>query len=347
MGLGPVMIALSSAELTAEEREMLLHPLVGGVTLFSRNFSSPEQVANLTAEIHRLRDPQLIIAVDQEGGRVQRFREGFTRLPPARCYGEIYDKNPERGLHVAEMAGWVMASELRAVGIDISFAPVLDIDRNVSSVIGDRAFHQEPKAVAALAGAFSNGMQRAGMAATGKHFPGHGGIEADSHVAVCIDERFYNEIYQDDIYPFQRLIKSGLAAIMVAHVLYPNVDKHLAGFSKFWLQEVLRRRLRFQGIIISDDLEMEGANLAGGIADRAQAAMAAGCDIVLVCHEARAMAQVLDCLENQADPVRALRMSRLHARHPFSRAELLQNQAWKEAVALLQPLEEERAMRLI
>lgn len=330
------MLDVLGLELSALERERLRHPLVGGVILFARNYRSPDQVESLVREIHELREPQLLVAVDHEGGRVQRFREGFTALPAMARLGEHYGENRKRAKRLAQACGWLMAKELRAVGVDFSFAPVLDLDRGISRVIGDRALHAHPEAVADLAHSLMIGMAEAGMAATGKHFPGHGGVEADSHLAIPVDARGYADIYADDILPFERMIRFGLAAIMPAHVIYPAVDAQPAGFSRFWLQEVLRRRLDFQGVIFSDDLSMEGAKVAGGIVERAQAALSAGCDMVLVCNDAQAAEQVLDHLGRYDNPVSTLRLVRMHGRHPVSRTELAADSAYRQMVSLVQ-----------
>lgn len=331
MSLGPVMVDLRGTTLQDDERELLRHPNVGGVILFTRNFESPAQIAELVRQIHALREPRLLVCVDHEGGRVQRFRTGFTRLPPARVFGHVYDHNPRRARLLAEAAGWVMASELRAVGVDFSFAPVLDLDRGISTVIGDRAFHSDPQAVADLAGAYVQGMRKAGMAATGKHFPGHGGVEADSHVAIPVDERELSVILDEDVLPFRRLFADGLAAVMPAHVIYPHADARPAGFSTFWLQEVLRRRLGFQGLIFSDDLSMEGASVAGDHLARAEAALAAGCDMVLVCNRPEAAARVVEGLRPDNDPVAHSRMARMHGRHGITPEALHGDHRWYEA----------------
>jgi beta-N-acetylhexosaminidase len=314
MSLGPVMIDLAGPELQPEDRELLRHPLVGGVLLFTRNYASPAQVQALVAEIHALREPRLLVAVDHEGGRVQRFRDGFTRLPPIARLGEIYDVDRKRARRLAETAGWLMAAELRALGIDLSFAPVLDVDHGVSAVIGDRAFHRRPEAVADLAHAYVNGMQRAGMAATGKHFPGHGGVQADSHHTLPVDERGYEDLRTHDLVPFERMIHYGLPALMIAHVLYPEIAPEPAGFSPFWLREVLRRRLGFHGAIFSDDLSMAGACGVGDCLARAHAALDAGCDMVLVCNDRAGAIQVLDGLTVHGDPSAAVRLARMHGR---------------------------------
>ncbi len=333
MSLGPVMLDLAGKEISAEERERLRHPLVGGVILFTRNYESPEQITHLVEQIHHAKGSRLLVGVDHEGGRVQRFRQGFTHIPPARMVGKVFDHNHKKGRQLAETFGWLMASELRAVGVDFSFAPVLDLDREVSTVIGDRSFHRVPEHLSELAHAFMVGMNHAGMAATGKHFPGHGGVEADSHIAIPVDERDYNDLYAQDIQPFKRMIKHGLAAIMPAHVIYPKVDPQPAGFSRFWLQEVLRKRLGFQGVIFSDDLSMEGATVAGGFVERGEAALAAGCDMILVCNNPDAASQVLDGLKVKSDPVSQVRLARMHGRHPISREQLMQDEHWHQAVA--------------
>ncbi len=347
MSLGPVMLDLDGLEISPEEKELLCHPLVGGIILFSRNYESVEQLRHLVGEIHLLRTPRLLIAVDHEGGRVQRFRDGFSRLPALGSLGRLYESNRARSRRLCELAGWLMAAELRAVGIDFSFAPVLDVDHGISEVIGDRAFHQNPDVVAELAHAYMKGMQEAGMAATGKHFPGHGGVEADSHVAIPVDERSYNDIYAHDIIPFKKLIQHGLAAIMPAHVIYPNVDRNPAGFSPFWLKEVLRKRLRFEGVVFSDDLDMQGASAIGNShAERAQLALQAGCDMVLICNNRTAAIEILEQLGEINDPVSHLRLARMHGRHDIGLEALHHSQKWREITRVINEYQENPSLEL-
>ena len=332
MSLGPLMVDLAGVVMTAAEKEILAHPLVGGVILFSRNYESPEQLMALTEEIHAIRDPRLLISVDHEGGRVQRFRSGFTALPPMGLIGQLYDKNKNAAKKISETTGWLMAAELLSVGVDFSFAPVLDINKGISEVIGDRAFHSDPEVIAELTQRFMMGMKSAGMAATGKHFPGHGHVEADSHVAIPVDERNLQDILIEDILPFERMIHYGLAAIMPAHVVYPNVDKNPAGFSPFWIKKVLRGRLEFDGIIFSDDLSMEGASVAGGFVERAEAALAAGCDMVLVCNNPDAVQTVIDGLKIDSNPLSQARLIRMHGKISRDLEHLFQTPQWKQSV---------------
>lgn len=306
--LGPLMIDLAGTELTDLERQHLAHPLVGGLILFTRNYRSPEQLADLTAAIKAVRN--LPIAVDHEGGRVQRFREGFTRLPAMRQLGEQWDIDAAQALAMARGVGYVLASELRASGVDFSFAPDLDLDWGRSSVIGNRAFHGDPQAVVALAGALIDGLHAAGMVACGKHFPGHGWVEADSHVAIPIDERSLAELHTD-LAPFRQLVQAGaLDGVMPAHVIFPQIDARPAGFSPVWLN-MLRQELGFNGVIFSDDLSMEGASVVGGVVDRADAAWQAGCDMLLVCNQPERVGEVLERWQAAPDAVRAARLQRL------------------------------------
>jgi len=288
---GPVVVGIDGLELSAEERRRLAHPLVGMVILFARNFESPAQLCRLTTEIHALRDPPLLIAVDHEGGRVQRFRTGFTRLPAMRRLGELWDRDVLQACRVAASCGYVLASELRAHGVDLSFTPVLDLDWGRSGVIGDRAFHSDPRVVALLASHLCHGLAMAGMANCGKHFPGHGWAEADSHVAIPRDTRSKDEILAQDAAPY-RWLGPQLAGVMPAHVIFEQVDAAPAGFSARWLG-ILRKELGFAGAAFTDDLLMEGASTQGTVIERAQAGLRAGCDLVLVCSDAAAMDAVL------------------------------------------------------
>jgi len=327
IALGPVMLDVAGTELTDDDRLRLLHPLVGGVILFTRNFESCAQLSRLTAEIHELRSPPLIIAVDHEGGRVQRFREGFTRLPPMRELGLVWDRDHRKAVSLAQSLGFVLAAELRVHGVDLSFAPVLDVDFGNSSVIGDRAFHSRPDAIAELATGILHGLRDGGMAAVGKHFPGHGHVRADSHHEVPIDERPYADIEGEDLVPFRRLIDAGMVGIMPAHVIYPQVDAAPAGFSEIWLKRILRGQLGFDGVIFSDDLSMEGASVAGGVVDRANAALRAGCDMVLVCNDSQSADQLLSNLQYAMPAVALARLARIHGRAHASSAVKLREDA--------------------
>ncbi len=332
MALGPLMIGVSGLGLSAEEREMLRHPLVGGVILFTRNYADAAQLTALATEIHALREPHLLVAVDHEGGRVQRFRKGFVELPPVRQLGHVYDKDRKHAKHLAQLLGWLMAAELRAAGVDLSFAPVLDLDRGYSEVIGNRAFHSDGEVIADLAHAYMIGMDMGGMMACGKHFPGHGTAAADSHRVVVTDNRDYADITAEDMLPFERMVNYGIPAIMAAHVVYPRVDPKPAGFSRFWLQEVLRKRLGFQGVIFSDDLGMSGAQSAGDILGRAGAALDAGCDMLLVCNELAAVPLLLEQLRAPANPAAQLRLARMHGRGRVPREKLRLEPIWQEAL---------------
>lgn len=304
--LGPLMIDIAGLELSALDRQRLAHPLVGGVILFARNYRDPQQLTVLCAAIHALRSPALPIAIDHEGGRVQRCREGFTHVPPMRRLGELWDTDPPAARRAAADLGYLLAAELRACGVDFSFTPVLDLDWGPSGVIGDRAFHRDPNAIAELAGALIEGLGAAGMGCCGKHFPGHGWVAADSHLAIPVDERSLAEM-EPDLTPYRRL---KLDAVMPAHVIYPQVDPRPAGFSPVWLKK-LRKEFGFDGVIFSDDLSMEGAAFAGDMVQRADAAWNAGCDVLLICNSPDAVATVLENWQPAADPLRAARLARL------------------------------------
>ena len=318
---GPVMIDVEGFSLTQLEREKINHPNTGAVILFSRNYSSPEQITNLITDIRDARTGDILIAVDQEGGRVQRFQTGFTRLPPV----SIYEKTPDR----AESAGWLMAAELLAIGIDFSFAPVLDIDCGISEIIGDRSFSQDYQLATQLASRYRKGMHSAGMAATGKHFPGHGAVALDSHLTLPVDNRDLQTIREKDIIPFKQLIAEGLEAIMPAHVVYPQIDTLPAGFSSQWIQQILRKELEFDGVIFSDDLSMKGAESIGSFSQRAEMALQAGCDMVLVCNDPTAAEEVLTSIPVSQDKTRQQRLKSMRGKPQLSREELMQTKQWQ------------------
>jgi beta-N-acetylhexosaminidase len=328
--IGPVMLDVAGLALTTHEKEVINHPNTGAVIFFARNYHDPQQITQLVKEIRQARKGEILIAVDQEGGRVQRFQHGFTRLPPACCYADV----PE----LAETAGWLMAAELLSVGVDFSFAPVLDIDCGVSEVIGNRSFSTECNTAIALASAFRKGMNAAGMAATGKHFPGHGAMAVDSHLETPIDERDLETIRAKDLLPFKTLIGEGLEAIMPAHVIYKNIDPNPAGFSRFWIQEILRQELNFKGVVFSDDLSMEGAAFAGDHPDRARAAQAAGCDMLLVCNNPAAAEKVLDALPISTNREREERLMDMRGKPKMNRKQLLNHPKWQESSTLIQEL---------
>ncbi len=329
MNLGPLMVDLQGLELQPDEREMLAHPLVGSVILFARNYADPGQLARLVADIHAVRSPALIVGVDQEGGRVQRFRAGFSVLPPMRRIGHEFDAEPKAGLSLARELGWLMAAELRAHGVDLSFAPVVDLDYGVSEVIGDRSLHARPGVVGQLAVAYMHGMRDAGMAATAKHFPGHGAVVADSHHALPVDRRSLPDM-EPDLAPYRLLIANGLPGIMVAHVSYPAIDEVPASASSRWIRGVLRGDLRFQGVVFADDMSMAGAASIGGIVERAERALAAGCDVLPVCNHRPSVLALLDGLQHRSDPASALRLVRLRGKGQLTREQLHASTAWQQ-----------------
>ena len=300
------MVDIAGIALSEADRYRLMHPLVGGVILFTRNYETPEQLAELTGAISRLRNQPLLIAVDHEGGRVQRFKNGFTELPAMADLGEWWDRSPQGAVQAARALGFVTATELRARGVHLTFAPVLDLDWGRSGVIGNRSFHHDPEAVIALAGAFTAGLHLAGMACCGKHFPGHGWVEADSHIAIPVDERPLDDL-EADLRPYRVL---QLDAVMPAHVIYPSVDRRPAGFSPVWLN-MLRQNFTHTGVIFSDDLSMAGASVAGDIVDRADAAWGAGCDMLIVCNAPESVDRLLKEWKPQTQADRGERIARL------------------------------------
>jgi beta-N-acetylhexosaminidase len=322
LSIGPIMIDIEGQSLSALDREKIAHPNTGALILFARNYENPEQIAALIKDIRSARNGDILIAVDQEGGRVQRFQTGFTRLPAAAVYAD----KPE----LAEAAGWLMAAELLTVGVDFSFAPVLDVDCGVSQIIGNRSFSQQSDLAASLASGFRRGMNSAGMAATGKHFPGHGAVALDSHLTLPIDDRDLETIREQDLVPFKQLISQGLEAIMPAHVVYPKIDELPAGFSRIWLQEILRKELGFDGAIFSDDLSMEGAACAGSFPDRARLAEQAGCDMLLVCNNPSAAEQVLDSVAIRNNSDRQRRLSAMLGVAKLNRQQLFASEQWQQ-----------------
>ncbi len=325
--IGPIMLDVAGLTLTQSEKEKINHPNTGAVILFSRNYQNPEQVTELITGIRAARNGAILIAVDQEGGRVQRFQQGFTRLPPASSYAGT----PE----LSQAVGWLMAAELLAVGVDFSFAPVLDIDCGVSEIIGNRSFSTDPALATCLSSLFRKGMNEAGMAATGKHFPGHGAVALDSHLTLPVDERDLDEIRAKDLTPFKQLIAEGLEGIMPAHVVYPKVDPNPAGFSPFWIQQILRKELNFNGTVFSDDLSMEGAASVGDFPERARLAQLAGCDMILVCNNPAAAEQVLDALPITPDPIREQRLCRMRGKAQMNREQLMRNEKWQQLSTLI------------
>jgi len=332
--LGPLMVDVAGLELTPEDRDVLRHPLVGSVILFTRNYANSEQLARLVADIHAVRTPALVVAVDQEGGRVQRFRAGFSALPSPRRIGHEFDVDAKQGVAFARAMGWLMAAELRAHGVDLSFAPCVDLDLGISEVIGDRAFHSKPEIVAQLAMAYMAGMKDAGMAATAKHFPGHGAVVADSHKSLPVDRREWNEL-GNELLPYRRLVANGIPGVMVAHILFPAVDPAPASLSRRWIQNALREELRFEGAVFADDLSMGGAAEFGDIVARATAALTAGCDVLPVCNDRVAVAKLLDELEFEAEPTAHLRLVRMRGRPAPERDALFAGDAWRGSQDLL------------
>ena len=340
------MLDIEGVALTPADRELLREPAVGGVILFTRNYESPAQIADLVASIRALRSPALLIAVDYEGGRVQRFREGFTAIPPMRRLGLEYDNDADRAISLARDTGWLIGSELRAAGIDLCFAPCVDLDWGVSEVIGDRAFHKNPDTVAIMSSAFARGLRTAGMAAVAKHFPGHGAVVADSHLRLPVDRREYGELL-DDMRPYDMLISNSLVAgVMIAHIVYRELDDMPAGFSEFWINRELRSRLGFGGAVFCDDLSMQATSAYGSMRRRARRALSAGCDMVLVCNNRSAAEQAVEGLNDYLNPLSLVRFARLHGTGHTLRESLRCSEKWQEVHTLLAQWSERPSLEL-
>lgn len=346
MSLGPVMLDIEGLALSPADRDQLREPAVGGVILFARNFKSVDQVTDLVSEIRALRSPPLLIAVDHEGGRVQRFRDGFTLMPPMRDIGREYDRDRDSGLAVARQAGWLIAAELRATGIDLCFAPCVDLDWGINEIIGNRSFHRKPDAVSELAGAFARGLRSAGMAAVAKHFPGHGAVVADSHLKLPVDRREYGLIL-DDMRPYDSMISTGVVAgVMLAHIVYQEIDNLPAGFSEYWIQRELRSRLGFGGAVFCDDLSMKATASYGSMADRAKLALQAGCDMILVCNDRDRAHRAVDALNDYSSPLSLVRLARLHGTGAVLRESLLASEDWQQANTLFASWSERPELQL-
>jgi len=336
MSLGPLMLDIEGQTLTSQEKELIAQKEVGGVILFARNYDNKSQLEVLISAIRKVK-PELLIAVDHEGGRVQRFREGFTRIPAMGDIGGLYDTDPDGAIEIAQSCGWLIGSELLSVEVDLCFAPVLDIDFGLSKVIGDRSFHRKPEVITILAGAFIKGLNEAGMAAVGKHFPGHGGVVADSHLEIPVDSRSEQTIRDNDLLPFEALAKQ-LAGVMPAHVIYDQVDPKPAGFSSYWLREVLRKELKFDGVIFSDDLTMEGASAVGGFEERTKQALDAGCDMVLVCNDRQGALVVLEYLQKNPHEGVSSRLLGLKGQASLTPDSESKSRGWQRRIEIINAL---------
>ena len=339
--LGVLMLDVEGLELTSQDQDLLMIPQVGGVILglYGRNFVSTAQLQDLVAAIRHC-NSRLLIAVDQEGGRVQRFRQGFTRLPAMHTFGELYEINSEHAITLAETCGWLMAAEVLSCGLDLSFAPVLDLYMESSQVIADRAFAADPVIVTSLVTAFMQGMHRAGMKATAKHFPGHGSVEADSHVELPVDARGFDQLLHSDLLPFAECVEL-MDAVMPGHVLYPEVDSSCAALSSTWLEKILRKQLGFEGVIFSDDLGMAAAGSAGDAVKRAQCALKAGCDMILVCNNRQDAIATIEWLETVDYPL-SDKLPAMQGQGKLSYKALLDTEVWHQAHKTIKALAEKQ-----
>jgi beta-N-acetylhexosaminidase len=345
MSLGPLMIGIEGIALTERESDWLRSPLVGGVILFARNYQSRSQLEQLVGDIHAVRQPPLLVGVDQEGGRVQRFGSPFTRLPAPRSIGHLFDESPGDAISVARDVGWLMASELRACDIDLSFTPVVELDRGLADVIGDRAYHHDASTVSKLAAATMRGMREAGMVATAKHFPTHAGAHSDSHAELAVDRRDFDQLL-DDLEPYSTLIDQGLQSIMISHVIFPTLDPLPASLSPWWIRTQLRSEMGFGGVTVSDDIGMAGAAVAGRLEERAQKALEAGCDLVLACECFGDIPVLLEALRGYSDPSAQLRLMRLRGGLRQDWFALQSSQEWLTASKTLGRLDSPPALEL-
>ena len=340
------MLDIEGPELVPADRRLLREPAVGGIILFSRNYESPGQLTDLVGEIRALRSPPLLIGVDHEGGRVQRFRDGFSAIPAMRSLGRHFDSGPDEALTMARSVGWLIGAELRALGIDLSFAPCVDLDWGVNDAIGDRSFHRNPDVVSRLAAEFCRGMREAGMVAVAKHFPGHGAVVADSHARLPVDRREFGDIL-DDMRPFEHLVQNRLiAAVMMSHVVYAELDDSPAGFSPYWIVNQLRNELRFDGAILTDDLSMKATADYGSMPTRARMALEAGCDMVLVCNDRSAASTTVAALRDYSNPTSLVRLARLHGTGQHLRESLLASEEWQQAAERLDRWSERPVLKL-
>ena len=340
------MLDVEGPELAPADRDLLREPAVGGVILFSRNYRSPAQLADLVSAIRAVRSPPLLIATDHEGGRVQRFRDGFSEIPAMLSLGRHYDSDADGALDMARSVGWLIAAELRATGIDLSFTPCADLDWGISEAIGDRAFHRDPEVVSTLTAHFCRGMRDGGMAAVAKHFPGHGAVAADSHERLPVDRREFGELL-DDMRPFERLVQNRLlAAVMMSHVVYPEMDRLPAGFSAYWILDQLRNQLGFDGAVLSDDLSMKATAEFGSMPKRAQLALEAGCDMVLICNDRVSASAAVAALRDYSNPTSLVRLARLHGTGQTLRESLLASDDWRQASERLSRWSERPVLKL-
>jgi len=340
------MLDVEGCQLTPADRALLQEPAVGGVILFSRNYASPAQLADLVASVRELRSPPLLVAADQEGGRVQRFREGFSAIPPMRRLGRQYDGDRQSAVSLARTAGWLIAAELRAIHIDLSFTPCVDLDWGVSEIIGNRSFHRSADAVAELADGYCSGLRSAGMAAVAKHFPGHGAVAVDSHDQLPVDRRAYGDLL-DDMLPYEKLIaRRQLAGVMIAHIVYTKADPLPASFSAYWIQDQLRSRLGFDGAVLCDDLSMQATASMGSMPKRARLALAAGCDMVLICNDRPAASATVAALREYSNPLSLVRLARLHGTAQVARDALLAGEEWQAAVLRLRDWQDRPSFEL-